>query len=439
MSDLLGWKGVQGVKCDEKCTFLLLFFSWLWHGAGLRSVTTVLSSPLFLCWFIWKDRAPVLDRTVYRFLVVFDYITFSFQNVFTTCFESVHLLFFAWSVVTVLSLTITILITGWPVRTCVCELQDPVTLAWLWNFICFPTCSLPQATLIAVQKLWVVTKNLSRLEIYTEVVCNKSALFSRGTCSFGFSLTSFQFIIFSCIWIKQSSLWCFEKIFLSLSSKMPWKIVSWNVNGLRTIATPKEPLKTVLDRFEADVICFQETKITSEKFLSRLMTEEIFKEATPLDCAPNISLCSIVRPCSDHFEPPFSAIQFSFGCRWRQQYCCQMKSVKLHQCVWAASKFNNPTYSLGWCHGHMHCTVRWSNFDRRDPKIEIFLQSTKATPGGHLLRWKLTPENPPMYTMCMAAMAIVLPRTIVEDFQSFFPVQNFGPHFKNLYHARKWV
>ncbi len=64
-------------------------------------------------------------------------------------------------------------------------------------------------------------------------------------------------------------------------------------------------------------------------------------------------------------------------------------------------------------------TVRWSNFDRRDPKIRVFLQSTEATPCGHLLKRKLTPDKPPADTMFMAAMAMVLPWKIVEDFQSF--------------------
>jgi hypothetical protein len=31
-------------------------------------------------------------------------------------------------------------------------------------------------------------------------------------------------------------------------------------------------------------------------------------------------------------------------------------------------------------------TVRWSNFDRRDPKMGVFLQSAEATPCGHLLK-----------------------------------------------------
>ncbi len=43
----------------------------------------------------------------------------------------------------------------------------------------------------------------------------------------------------------------------------------------------------------------------------------------------------------------------------------------------------------------------------------VFLQSTEA-----ILKWKLTPENPPADTMFMAAMAMVLPWKIAEDFQS---------------------
>ncbi len=49
----------------------------------------------------------------------------------------------------------------------------------------------------------------------------------------------------------------------------------------------------------------------------------------------------------------------------------------------------------------------------------VFLQSTEATPCGHVLQWKLTPKNPRADTRFMAAMAIVLPWKIAEDFQSF--------------------
>jgi hypothetical protein len=38
------------------------------------------------------------------------------------------------------------------------------------------------------------------------------------------------------------------------------------------------------------------------------------------------------------------------------------------------------------------CTVRWSTFDRRDPKIGGFLQSTEATPCGHVM--KAYPRKP---------------------------------------------
>jgi hypothetical protein len=72
-------------------------------------------------------------------------------------------------------------------------------------------------------------------------------------------------------------------------------------------------------------------------------------------------------------------------------------------------------------------TVRWSNFDCPDPKMGVFLQSTEATPCGRLLKWKLTPENPHADTMFMAAMAIVLPWKIVEDFQSFVKSTKLWP------------
>jgi hypothetical protein len=52
----------------------------------------------------------------------------------------------------------------------------------------------------------------------------------------------------------------------------------------------------------------------------------------------------------------------------------------------------------------------------------VFLQSTEATPCGHFLERKLTPENPSADTMFMAAMAMVLSGKIVEDFQSFVKI-----------------
>ena len=48
------------------------------------------------------------------------------------------------------------------------------------------------------------------------------------------------------------------------SSKM--KIVSWNVNGLRaSIKNSGTDLKGLLDRLDADIICFQETKAQSQR------------------------------------------------------------------------------------------------------------------------------------------------------------------------------
>lgn len=42
---------------------------------------------------------------------------------------------------------------------------------------------------------------------------------------------------------------------------MPLKILSWNVNGLRSF---KQPMNNFLTDLHADLICIQETKITSE-------------------------------------------------------------------------------------------------------------------------------------------------------------------------------
>lgn len=42
------------------------------------------------------------------------------------------------------------------------------------------------------------------------------------------------------------------------------KIISWNVNGLRTVI--KSDLKTFLDDLDADIICLQETKLSRSNF-----------------------------------------------------------------------------------------------------------------------------------------------------------------------------
>lgn len=39
-----------------------------------------------------------------------------------------------------------------------------------------------------------------------------------------------------------------------------FKVISWNINGIRTVKN----LKQMLDDLEADIICLQETKVTSK-------------------------------------------------------------------------------------------------------------------------------------------------------------------------------
>lgn len=41
------------------------------------------------------------------------------------------------------------------------------------------------------------------------------------------------------------------------------KILTWNINGIRAVS---EPLNVVLNKLNADIICLQETKITSKAF-----------------------------------------------------------------------------------------------------------------------------------------------------------------------------
>ncbi len=43
---------------------------------------------------------------------------------------------------------------------------------------------------------------------------------------------------------------------------------------------------------------------------------------------------------------------------------------------------------------------------------------------------KAYPQNPPADTMFTAAMAMVLPWKIAQDFQSFVKIRNFDPHLK---------
>ena len=43
------------------------------------------------------------------------------------------------------------------------------------------------------------------------------------------------------------------------------KVVSWNVNGLRaTLKSSGRGLRALLDSLQADIICMQETKATSQ-------------------------------------------------------------------------------------------------------------------------------------------------------------------------------
>ncbi len=55
---------------------------------------------------------------------------------------------------------------------------------------------------------------------------------------------------------------------------------------------------------------------------------------------------------------------------------------------WSTALRNSRAFALKSFGNEYEDTVRWSNFDRRDPKMGVFLQSTEATSCGHLLKRK---------------------------------------------------
>lgn len=64
------------------------------------------------------------------------------------------------------------------------------------------------------------------------------------------------------------------------------RVVTWNINGIRTF---KGRIKNALDSLDADIICVQETKVTSQytRALSRLGSARL---STVLSHSIDISL-----------------------------------------------------------------------------------------------------------------------------------------------------
>ncbi len=99
----------------------------------------------------------------------------------------------------------------------------------------------------------------------------------------------------------------------------------------------------------------------------------------------------------------------------REEFTEDVRVHRLH-----ADRLGSPGGSeKKWANESKWSTIRWSNLDRRDPKMGVFLPRTETTPCGHLLKWKLTPQKPPVDTIFMAAMAMFLLWKIVDDLQSF--------------------
>jgi exonuclease III len=69
----------------------------------------------------------------------------------------------------------------------------------------------------------------------------------------------------------------------SESSAQTFKIFIWNVNGIRAIQK-QQALQTLLDRYSADIYCFQESKITPDALDNSLLHVEgyAFRKACPV-------------------------------------------------------------------------------------------------------------------------------------------------------------
>lgn len=55
----------------------------------------------------------------------------------------------------------------------------------------------------------------------------------------------------------------------------PTRVLTWNVNGLRAVLQrEKKKLRVLLNELQADVICFQETKLTRSELDEELVRPE---------------------------------------------------------------------------------------------------------------------------------------------------------------------
>ncbi len=63
----------------------------------------------------------------------------------------------------------------------------------------------------------------------------------------------------------------------------------------------------------------------------------------------------------------------------------ELRTEDLHKVLLRSWKVDVSNRALHSCY-FTFITVRWSNFDPRDPKMGVFFQSTEATPCGLLLK-----------------------------------------------------
>ncbi len=114
------------------------------------------------------------------------------------------------------------------------------------------------------------------------------------------------------------------------------------------------------------------------------------------------------------------------GRKWRQAPCLEYAAVS------AVSNAGNP---CAW----RFFTVWWSNFDPWNPKFEISCKVQRRPTADIILKESLPPKTP-LWTPCSwPPWPWSSHEKLLKIFKISWKIQKVDPHFKNLYHARKWL
>jgi hypothetical protein len=135
----------------------------------------------------------------------------------------------------------------------------------------------------------------------------------------------------------------------------------------------------------------------------------------------------------------FSLIEAKFSSLycWKDPFTALKHQITLFTMLrWGIENFELPQTQISRSFIYLIKTPRWSNFDRQNPKMGVFLQSTEATLADMVLNQSLPPKIP-LRTPCSWPP---WPWFSGGRFSKFCrKKKNFDHHFKNLHLARKRV